>query len=116
MNISAEWMAPKELPMLTDLEFKLKSGETIMVSWESATFGKRKFDASGVSTTDSDGKVEVGNLKFLKENIDSLIRIHYLSDSADGDHIKTVLFSDRIRGRYKSETWRFDNPNYHHHM
>lgn len=116
MNIVGEWMAPKELPMLTDLEFKLKNGETIMISWESATFGKRKFEATGVSTTDADGRVTIGNLKFLRENIDCLIKIHYLSDSSEAYHVKSVLFTDRIRGRYKSESWLYENENYYHHI
>lgn len=113
MNISAEWVAPKDLPMLTDLEFELHNGENIMISWESATFWKGRFEAMGVSTTDSSGRVTSGNLAFLKENIKALISIHYLSESAEGRYVKKVLFSDRQRGRYKSETWLFDNRKQH---
>lgn len=115
MHLFGDWIAPKDLPKLSDLEFKLKNGDRIMISWESATFGKRRFSAQGVSTTDDDGRVTSGNLAFLRENIESIERIHYLSDSADGRHVKDVTFVDSVRGRFKSEEWTFSNPNYNHH-
>ena len=116
MNIIAEWIAPRDVPMLTDIEFKLVDGRNIMVSWESATFNKRKFQATGVSTTDDEGRVTTGNLAFLRENIESVERVHYLSDSENGNCIKSITFSDRVAGHYKSEEWTFRNPRYHHHI
>lgn len=114
MHLFGDWDAPKDLPKLSDLEFSLKNGERIMISWESASFGKRRFSATGVSTTDDDGRVTSGNLKFLMENIVAVERVHYLSDSADGRCVKDVTFVDSVRGRFKSEEWTFTNPNYRH--
>ncbi len=112
MTIVAEWVAPRHIQRLTDLEFKLKNGKNIMIAWESAVFGMRKFEATGVSTTDENGRVTIGNLSYLKENIDYLSRIHYLSESEDGGYVKSIIFTDRQPGRYKSETWCYSNPNF----
>lgn len=116
MHIQADWIAPRECPMLTDLEFILNDGEHIMVSWESATFDKRQFNASGVSTTDSQGKVSTGNLSYLKDNIKELYRVHYLTVSSDNTCVKDVTFIDQVKGHYKSETWTFVNPKFYHHI
>ena len=112
MHVFGDWIAPKSCPRLTDIEFNLKNGEKIMVSWESATFGKRRFQATGVSTTDDAGRVTIKNLHFLKDNIESLERVHYLSDSEAGTCVKSVTFVDQVPGHYKSEEWTFFNPNY----
>lgn len=112
MQLHGIWTAPKEIPRLTDLEFVLKNGDRVMISWESGTFGKREFSASGVSTTNEDGRVTTGNLEFLRENIDFLDRIHYLSNSAPGTHVKEVTFVDQVKNRYKTQSWTFVNPNY----
>lgn len=113
MHIFAQWIAPKSAPVLTDLEFTLKNGAHIMVSWESATFGMRRFEATGVSTTDDDGRVTIGNLHFLQENIQDVIGVHYLSTCVSGACIKTVTFVDQVKGKIKSEEWTFENPNHH---
>ena len=113
MTIAAEWVAPRHIQRLTDLEFSLKNGKKIMIAWESGVFGMRRFEATGVSTTDEDGRVTTGNLHFLRENIDNLVRIHYLSESEDGGYVKSIVFTDRQPGRYKSESWCYNNPNFH---
>lgn len=116
MTLYGRWVSPRDLQMLTDLEFRLKDGSKVMISWESATFNKREFNANGVSTTDEHGRVTSGNLDFLRENLDTIERIHYLSRSTDASHIEELVFSDARFGSINSESWTFKNKNFIRHV
>lgn len=115
MTLYGRWVAPRDLPALTDLEFTLKDGSRIMVSWESAKFTKRDFHANGVSTTDSHGRVTSGNLAFLRENIATIDKIHYLNHTSTATHIEELEFTDARIGTINSEIWVFKNENFIRH-